>query len=228
MPVLTVADEELDALGYLTECFEAHGLGEVRMCHRARSRPWPVPELLKGADLVVSLGSLSSVRDETTQEARAQEHRVYEAAIERGIPVLAICYGAQVLSQVLGAPSREAPSPEIGWVEVDSIDSVMLPTGPWLEWHEDLLVIPVGATLLARTSMAPQVYAHGRCLAVQFHPEVTPEELDRRVAMYRDALEQQGVDVEALTVQAHRQGERSRAMTRQLFDIFWSGIAAGQ
>ncbi|GAA2985900.1 type 1 glutamine amidotransferase [Streptomyces fulvorobeus] len=228
MPVLTVADEELDALGYLTECFDMHGLGEVRMCHRARSQPWPVQELLEEADLVVSLGSLSSVRDEATQEARAQECRVYRAAIERGIPVLAICYGAQVLSQELGAPSREAPSSEIGWVEVDSVDSATLPTGPWLDWHDDLLAVPVGATLLARTPVAPQVYAHGRCLAVQFHPEVTPEELDRRVAMNRDALEEQGVDVEALTAQAHRQGERSRAMTRQLFGGFWSGIAAGR
>lgn len=184
--------------------------------------------MLKGADLVVSLGSLSSVRDEATDEARRQEHRVYERAIELGVPILAICYGAQVLSQVLGAPSRESPSSEIAWVEVDSVNTATLPTGPWLDWHEDLLTVPVGATLLARTSVAPQVYAHGRCLAVQFHPEVTPEELERRVAMNRDALEQQGVDTEALTAQAHRQGERSRAMTRQLFDGFWAGVAAGR
>jgi GMP synthase (glutamine-hydrolysing) len=225
--VLAVADQGMDALGFLDGCFEEHGLGEVRMCHRGRERPWPVRQVLDGVDLVVSTGSLSSVCDEEMASARAEEQRLYQVAVAHGVPVLAICYGAQVLSLALGAPARRAPRQEIGFVEIESADPGVVPTGPWLDWHTDLLTIPVGATLLARTAVAPQAYVHGRCLAVQFHPEIDPAELNKRVAANRETLHEQGVDVQALTEQAHRQSAHSRAITRSLFASFWSGAAAG-
>ena len=51
----------------------------------------------------------------------------------------------------------------------------MVPDGPWLAWHNDEVVAPPGASVLAANASGVQAYRVGPHVGVQFHPEVTPE-----------------------------------------------------
>ena len=44
-----------------------------------------------------------------------------------------------------------------------------------MAWHEDCFTLPPLAYELARNAFGVQAFCHCRHLAVQFHPEVTPE-----------------------------------------------------
>src|SRR5437764_25789 len=111
-------------------------------------------------------------------------------ALDGGIPVLGICLGAQVLARVLGAAVDRAPRRELGFSRIEFTEAGR--QEPWLQpfardpgagltfqWHEDTFALPPGATLLATgPDRLVQAYRVGSALAVQFHPEVTADELE--------------------------------------------------
>ena len=66
--------------------------------------------------------------------------------VGRDIPLLAICFGAQVLSHALGGTVSRTDRPEIGWYELDAPD---VARGPWMEWHDDVFTVPEGFDVLA-------------------------------------------------------------------------------
>jgi GMP synthase-like glutamine amidotransferase len=68
---------------------------------------------------------------------------------------------------------RRAARPELGWVSVGS-RSELIPDGPWLAWHDDEVLVPPDATVLARNESGVQAYRCGPHAGIQFHPEVTP------------------------------------------------------
>src|SRR5262249_42243449 len=95
-------------------------------------------------------------------------------------PILAICRGAQILAQALGARVFKGET-EIGWAPITLTEagrrSVLKSTGaeaiPVLHWHGDTFELPVGAQrLVSTTACENQAFSIGSALAVQFHPEV--------------------------------------------------------
>jgi GMP synthase (glutamine-hydrolysing) len=120
----------------------------------------------------------------------APERAVLRHALDEGVPMLGVCLGAQVLARVLGAPVRRAPQRELGFYRIELTEAgrqePML--GPFahgraaalvFQWHEDSFELPTDATLLAtdRNGLV-QAYRVGSAVAVQFHPEVTADELE--------------------------------------------------
>jgi GMP synthase-like glutamine amidotransferase len=107
------------------------------------------------------------------------EQKLLREAMQRDIPILGICFGAQQVAAVLGAEITKAQSPEIGWCQVfatseaKSETPVALTSGPWMQWHYDRFSVPSGVTVLADSPVGPQAMVVGRTLAVQFHPEAT-------------------------------------------------------
>jgi GMP synthase-like glutamine amidotransferase len=132
-----------------------------------RSLPDPA-----GYVFVASLGHDLGAGD-THDPAVASEHMLLRRAVALGVPVLGLCYGAQVLAAVLGAPVAAAAVPELGWREIETDDPGRVPAGPWLAWHYDRFSTPPGATEIARTADASQAFRLGPHLGVQFHPEAT-------------------------------------------------------
>jgi len=121
----------------------------------------------------VLLGSTCSVYDEGEARAWIDEELAWlRRADAAGVPVLGICFGAQMLAATFGGTVEHAGRQEIGWVMVDTEDPDLIPPGPWLEFHHDRCLPPAGATVLARNNLGVQAYRLGRHLAVQFHPEV--------------------------------------------------------
>jgi GMP synthase-like glutamine amidotransferase len=159
-------------------------LGFATAAYRADRGPHALPRA-GSFDMLVVMGSASSTTDETSGWIR-EERRLVAAAVDDGVPVLGVCFGGQLLAQVLGAEVRRLPAPEVGWFPVETDDPDRVPPGPWLLWHEDEFTAPPGAEVVARTEVSLQAFVHGRHTGIQFHPEVTRDVVGRWVLEARD------------------------------------------
>lgn len=114
-----------------------------------------------------------------------RERQLMADALARGVPVLGICLGAQMLARVLGAPVRRAPVRELGFKPVrltqagttDPLLGAFGRSACVFQWHEDTFDLPKGAELLAAgDTVTNQAFRHGdRAWGVQFHFEVNQE-----------------------------------------------------
>lgn len=100
---------------------------------------------------------------------------------EMGIPVLGLCYGAQIMMQVLGGKVEKAPVREYGKIEVtvdnDSVlfQEVSPKTICWMSHNDYISKIAPGFTVCAHTADCPVAAAQNpdkNLYAIQFHPEV--------------------------------------------------------
>ena len=101
---------------------------------------------------------------------------------ELGIPVLGLCYGAQLMMYVLGGEVRRAPDREYGKTEVliDMPDSelyqgVPSPMTCWMSHNDSVSVPAPGFEVTAHTQNCPAASLECRekkLYAVQYHPEV--------------------------------------------------------
>ena len=100
---------------------------------------------------------------------------------ELGIPVLGLCYGAQLMMHVLGGKVEKAPVREYGKTEVmvDTASPLFGNVAPtticWMS-HFDYISKPApGFNIVAHTADCPVAAAENReknLYAIQFHPEV--------------------------------------------------------
>ena len=165
------------------------------------------------------MGSIESVND-TQLEWVAREKALIDTAIERNVPVFGVCFGGQLLAQALGGRVITSPEPEVGWRSIRTDDPVLVPEGPWLLWHEEAVVPPPGAVVVARTDVAVQAYIQGPHIGVQFHPEVTAA----LIASWIDEAQQRGdvtsVQRRALCDDVERRATVSATNAVRLFDGF--------
>ena len=100
---------------------------------------------------------------------------------EMGIPVLGLCYGAQIMMQVLGGKVEKAPVREYGKIEVTVDNSCILfrnvssRTTCWMSHNDYISRIAPGFAICAHTPDCPVAAAQNsdkNLYAVQFHPEV--------------------------------------------------------
>lgn len=126
-------------------------------------------------DLLVLLGSSWSVYWSTICDEVQAECDLVLSAIQEGIPILGICYGAQLISYASGGNVRRADFPEIGWTNIDPRGERMPVVGRWMQWHYDTFTVPSGFELIGANDAGVQAIRCGRTLGVQFHPEVDCE-----------------------------------------------------
>ncbi|MEA4911421.1 MAG: glutamine-hydrolyzing GMP synthase [Oscillospiraceae bacterium] len=115
------------------------------------------------------------------QSAYADNAPTIDAEIfSLGIPVLGICYGAQLMAYLLGGRVQRIENREFGKVEIETVPGSLIAraTGGGVCWmsHTDQIVEPpAGFTVTASSEscgVAAMENADRQLYAVQFHPEV--------------------------------------------------------
>ncbi len=99
-----------------------------------------------------------------------------------GIPVLGLCYGAQLMMHVLGGEVKKADVREYGKTEVlidktssKVFENVSTPTICWMSHFDYIAQVAPGFEITAHTADCPVAAAENeaeKLYAIQFHPEV--------------------------------------------------------
>jgi GMP synthase-like glutamine amidotransferase len=140
-----------------------------------------------GYDVIVPLGARWPVYDDALRRTWVgSETKLVRDAADAGVALLGVCFGGQLLAQAFGGSVARSTVAEIGWYNVDSDNSDVVPGGPWFQWHFDSWTLPPGATEIARTAKSSQAFVLGRALALQFHPEIDNALLELWLAEDRD------------------------------------------
>ncbi len=120
------------------------------------------------------------------------------AILKMGVPVLGICYGAQLMAKFLGGSVERAPSGEYGKTVVHLDQRSVLfhdlpaETSCWMSHTDRIGTVPAGFQITAATSSCPVAAMENRdrnLYGIQFHPEVV------HTPVGRDILERFLVDV---------------------------------
>lgn len=115
-----------------------------------------------------------------------------------GVPVLGICYGSQLMAQMLGGHVEPAQTSEYGRAAlyIDEADSVLFRQVPeettcWMSHRDCIAALPPGFRVTAHTPHCPIAAMEDRkrsFYALQYHPEVlhTPEGTDMLFRFIRE------------------------------------------
>lgn len=204
-------------------------------------RTWlgePVPRDPDGVAAVVVMGGPMGVYQADRHPHLTDEIALLRGCLERGVPVLGVCLGSQLLAVAAGGRVYPSGIQEIGWYEVRSTaagrDDPLWREAPdpmtVLEWHGDYYDLPEGAVALAGSARFPaQAFRVGdRAYGLLFHIETPEEMVDDWLAYFAAdvAAVEPPIEVEAIRRQARERCEEMRPIAERVFDRFGAGIAA--
>jgi GMP synthase (glutamine-hydrolysing) len=176
----------------------------------------PVPSALDDVAGILSFGGPMSATRPDEHPWMRDELRLLRDAVGRGLPVLGVCLGSQLLGLALGGRVAAREVPRAGFVPLrrTAAGSGVPAVAGWpdgatsLLLHEDEVVeAPDGAVpLLVGPDGEVAAWGVGSALAVQAHPEVTAEQLRRWTALGELAslCERAGVAPDDLVAEAAR------------------------
>ncbi len=181
----------------------------------------PEPETLAGA---VVTGSPSMATDAADWSVRTE--RWLARAVEGGLPVLAVCYGHQILARALGGAAGWNPNGrEIGTVPIQLTEAARedplfagLPNPLFAQntHSQSVTALPPGARLLGHNAHdSYQAFAFGPCAwSVQFHPEFDAQTLHGYLTDRADEIRAEGLDPQAIAAELRETPEATSLLSR--------------
>ena len=141
----------------------------------------PSEELPKDAgDFLLIMGGPMSVNDANSWIA--EELQFVKVAMDKGTPVLGICFGSQLMARAIGGSVGSGPRFEIGMVSMrvtdegqsDPVFGCLPYTFPVFQWHGEGITLPAGVpSLMASADFPVQAFrARKRSYGLLFHPEM--------------------------------------------------------
>ncbi len=138
---------------------------------------------IEGYDALIILGGPMNIGQEPVYPHLNYEKQVILDAIERGIPVLGICLGAQLIASALNAKVYSADEKEVGWYPMsltedgkkDPVLKHIKTTMDIFQWHGFTFDLPEGAVRLVEGhKCVNQAFRFGdNVYGFQFHLEAS-------------------------------------------------------
>jgi GMP synthase-like glutamine amidotransferase len=175
------------------------GLGNIEEWIKVRGHSLSVthfynneaPPKLNDIDWLIVMGGPMGAYEDNIYPWLAAEKRFISQAINKGVKVLGICLGAQLIAAALGAKVYPNAYKEIGWFSInltqDGGTSALFQGLPAeilvFHWHGDTFDLPSGAKHLAETiACKNQAFSYGNhVLALQFHLDVKKDNIEEWV-----------------------------------------------
>lgn len=151
----------------------------------------PPPRPIDAYDAVMVFGGAMHADQDDRHPWLRDETLLLQELLDRRVPVLGVCLGAQLVARAAHARVYAAAEPEIGWHRVELTDAAAedpifsrLPrTFDAFQWHYYTYDVPAGAVELARSPRCTQAFRLGDSVwGVQFHPEVTGPQVESWLA----------------------------------------------
>ncbi|TQQ82396.1 type 1 glutamine amidotransferase [Halonotius roseus] len=150
-------------------------------------------------------------------------------AVEAGLPALGVCYGHQLLADVLGGRVEDMGEYEIGYRTVEHDGDNRLLAGidesmTVFTTHSDRVSEPPpGATVFAQNEYGIHGFRKGRAIGVQFHPEYDMQTAETVTAGKDDQLSEERIAgvLDGITESNYE----AACEAKQLFDNFLDFVA---
>ena len=198
-PVLIVQHARHEHPAVIRRALETQGI-QVQWLHSYLGEEFPKAAEISG---MISLGGPMGANDEVAHPWIRTEIDLLRSCVEKGLPVVGVCLGGQMLAKAMGGKIEKNRSAEVGWFPIrlnadgkkDPIMGVAGATPTVYHWHEDTFIPPKEAVLLATSEACPrQAYRIGeKAYGFQFHPEADHQ-------LIHEWLSVEGIDDEILCI----------------------------
>jgi GMP synthase (glutamine-hydrolysing) len=228
-PVLLVRNDGFESFGVAAPSLAWAGVDIVTV-DAAGGVPLPPLDAVSG---VVMFGGTANVDEVRRYPHLATVRTAAREAVDRGLPYLGICLGAQLLARALDVPVVRSHIREIGFEPIrptpeaaaDPLLSLYADGDLAVQWHEDTFDLPPGAMLLATGDLVGlQAFRVAeRAWGIQFHQEVDAVEFDAWVDLAQtetDLAATWGKGPERLRAEAAEHMAAHEARGRELFRRF--------
>jgi GMP synthase-like glutamine amidotransferase len=155
----------------------------------------PDPQSL---DWLVVMGGPMNVDEDEIHPWLVREKVFIRRVIDRGVPVIGVCLGGQLICNVLGGQVTKNRQKEIGWFPLtltsEAVGSPLFARFPQhvpaFHWHGDTFSIPPGAIRLAASEGCDnQAFQYGRhVVALQFHWDYSLQSVETMIRHCGDEL----------------------------------------
>lgn len=206
-------EDALYSLGYRVRYFEA-GIDDLT-------------KALQYEGLTIILGGPIGVYESEDYPFLKQEIDLLKVRLEKNLPTLGICLGAQLIAYALGSKVYAGHAKEIGWSKLDIQNVAKNPLSALTEikvlhWHGDTFELPKSAELLASSEIYPnQAFRVGaNILALQFHTEVASDNLEKWLIGHTCELRKANIDIPTLRADNQKYaGQLEQASSQVLKDF---------